>query len=90
MDILAFGSARGTRDRVGVRRHSVRYEVCAVGRRRRLHHPRDRMQGQNGLKVRQALMEREPPMLRSGALRDAPVQITYWGDFVPGARHCSR
>jgi hypothetical protein len=51
MDILAFGSARGARDRVGVRRHSVRYEVRAVGRGGRLHHPRDRMQGQNGLKV---------------------------------------
>src|ERR1700726_3852860 len=51
VDVLAFGSARGSRDRVGVRRHSVRYEVRAVGRGRRLHHPRDRMQGQNGLSL---------------------------------------
>jgi hypothetical protein len=36
VDVLAFGSARGSRDRVGARRHSVRYEVRAAGRGRRL------------------------------------------------------
>jgi hypothetical protein len=29
----------------------------------------------------------EPPTERSGALRGAPISITYWGDFLPGARH---
>jgi hypothetical protein len=29
-------------------------------------------------------VKREPPTERSGALRDAPVLITYWGDFLPG------
>src|SRR5467141_44727 len=54
MDVLAFGGGGGDRDRVDVRRHSVRYQVRAVGRGRRLHRSSDRVQGQDGLKSARA------------------------------------
>ena len=49
VDILAFGRGGSDSDPVGVRRHSIRHQICAVGCGHRLHRSRDRVQDQDGL-----------------------------------------
>jgi hypothetical protein len=44
VDILAFGGGGSDRYPVGVRGHSIRQQVRAVGRGHRLHHSCDRVQ----------------------------------------------